>query len=90
MTPSVLYHCVAQTNDPTVDAHGAAGGVTPQARYVVIETYDGWYEGYDLFEVEHPQTILAYGLNGGFCRGVTVRPSVCAWSGSAATSSSSS
>ena len=26
--------------------------------------YDGWYEGYDLFEVEHPQTILAYGLNG--------------------------
>lgn len=42
----------------------AAGGVTPQARYVVLDTYDGWYEGYDLFEVEHPQTILAYGLNG--------------------------
>ena len=42
----------------------AAGGVTPAARYVVIDTYDGWYEGYDLFEVEHPQTILAYGLNG--------------------------
>lgn len=43
----------------------AAGGVTPQARYVVIDTYDRWYEGYDLFEVEHPQTILAYSLNGG-------------------------
>jgi DMSO/TMAO reductase YedYZ molybdopterin-dependent catalytic subunit len=42
----------------------AAGGVTPTARYVVIDTYDGWYEGYDLFEVAHPQTILAYGLNG--------------------------
>jgi DMSO/TMAO reductase YedYZ molybdopterin-dependent catalytic subunit len=42
----------------------AAGGVRPAARYVVIETFDGWYEGYDLFEVEHPQTILAYGLNG--------------------------
>jgi DMSO/TMAO reductase YedYZ molybdopterin-dependent catalytic subunit len=42
----------------------AAGGVTPTARYVVIDTYDGWYEGYDLFEVEHPQTILAYRLNG--------------------------
>jgi DMSO/TMAO reductase YedYZ molybdopterin-dependent catalytic subunit len=42
----------------------AAGGVTPEARYVVIDTYDNWYEGYDLFEVEHPQTILAYGLNG--------------------------
>ncbi len=37
----------------------AAGGVTPAARYVVIDTYDRWYEGYDLFEVEHPQTILA-------------------------------
>ena len=42
----------------------AAGGVTPAARYVVIDTFDGWYEGYDLFEVAHPQTILAYGLNG--------------------------
>jgi len=39
-------------------------GVTPDARYVVVDTYDGWYEGYDLFEVEHPQTILAYGMNG--------------------------
>jgi len=42
----------------------AAGGVTAAARYVVIDTYDGWYEGYDLFEVEHAQTMLAYGLNG--------------------------
>ena len=42
----------------------AAGGVTPAARYVVIDTFDRWYESYDLFEVEHPQTILAYGLNG--------------------------
>jgi DMSO/TMAO reductase YedYZ molybdopterin-dependent catalytic subunit len=42
----------------------AAGGVTAAARYVVIETFDRWYEAYDLFEVAHPQTILAYGLNG--------------------------
>jgi len=41
-----------------------AGGVMPAARYVVVETFDGWYEGYDLFEVAHAQTILAYGLNG--------------------------
>jgi DMSO/TMAO reductase YedYZ molybdopterin-dependent catalytic subunit len=41
-----------------------AGGVTPAARYLVIDTFDGWYEGYDLFEVAHAQTILAYGLNG--------------------------
>ena len=42
----------------------AVGGVKPEARYVVIDTVDGWYEGYDMFEVVHPQTILAYGLNG--------------------------
>jgi DMSO/TMAO reductase YedYZ molybdopterin-dependent catalytic subunit len=41
-----------------------AGGATPAARYVVIDTFDGWYEAYDLFEVAHSQTILAYGLNG--------------------------
>jgi DMSO/TMAO reductase YedYZ molybdopterin-dependent catalytic subunit len=53
------------TGAPLQRVLAAAGGVTQAARYVVIDTFDGWYEGYDLFEVEHPQTILAYGLNGG-------------------------
>jgi len=52
------------TGTPLQGVLDAAGGVTPAARYVVVDTYDGWYEGYDLFEVAHPQTILAYGLNG--------------------------
>ena len=52
------------TGTPLQRVLEAAGGVTPAARYVVIDTYDGWYEGYDLFEVEHPQTILASRLNG--------------------------
>ena len=52
------------TGTPLQRVLDAAGGVTSAARYVVISTYDGWYEGYDLFEVAHPQTILAYGLNG--------------------------
>src|SRR4030095_7722714 len=42
----------------------AAGGVKPEARYVVVDPVDGWSEGYDMFEVVHPQTILAYRLNG--------------------------
>ena len=42
----------------------SAGGVTSEARYVSIEAFDGWYEGYDMFDVVHPQTIVAYGLNG--------------------------
>jgi len=52
------------TGTPLQRVLHAAGGVTAGARYVVIDTFDRWYEGYDLFEVEHPQTILAYGLNG--------------------------
>ena len=42
-----------------------AAGAKASARYVVFETADGWYESIDMFEVVHPQTILAYGLNGG-------------------------
>ena len=53
------------TGAPLQQVLDAAGGVKPEARYVVIDTVDGWYEGYDMFEVQHPQTILAYGLNGG-------------------------
>ena len=52
------------TGTPLQRVLDAAGGVGSAARYVVVSTYDGWYEGYDLFEVAHPQTILAYGLNG--------------------------
>ena len=52
------------TGAPLKQVLEAAGGVTDAARYVVIDTYDRWYEAYDLFEVEHPQTILAYRLNG--------------------------
>ena len=40
-------------------------GMKPEARYVVIRTVDGWWDTYDLFDALHPQTILAYGMNGG-------------------------
>lgn len=36
----------------------------PHAKYVVIDTVDDWYEAIDMFDVVHPQTILAYGMNG--------------------------
>ena len=52
------------TGAPLLEVLRAAGGVTDEARYVVVDTFDGWYEGYDMFDVVHPQTILAYGLNG--------------------------
>lgn len=59
------WSAIAQwTGAPLLQVLQAAGGVTPEARYVVIDTVDGWYEGYDMFDVVHPQTILAYGMNG--------------------------
>jgi DMSO/TMAO reductase YedYZ molybdopterin-dependent catalytic subunit len=40
-------------------------GIQPQARYVVFEAADGWWESVDMADALHPQTLLAYGMNGG-------------------------
>ncbi len=41
-------------------------GVLPQARYVVYFSIDpGWWDSIDMDEARHPQTLLAYGMNGG-------------------------
>ena len=52
------------TGAPLLRVLEAAGGVRAAARYAVFHTFDGWYESIDMFDVVHPQTILAYGLNG--------------------------
>lgn len=36
----------------------------PQARFVQFHCVDGWWDSYDLTDALHPQTILAYGMNG--------------------------
>ena len=46
-----------------------AAGLRPQARYIVFHCADDYgpnkyYESIDLIDAFHPQTILAYGLNG--------------------------
>ena len=43
----------------------AAAGTLPNARYVVFHTVDGWWDSLDMFDALHPQTLLAYGMNGG-------------------------
>ncbi len=43
----------------------AAVGLRPEARFIVVRSVDGWWDSYDLFDALHPQTILAYGMNGG-------------------------
>ncbi|MGB8472544.1 MAG: molybdopterin-dependent oxidoreductase [Candidatus Acidiferrum sp.] len=41
-------------------------GVQPHARYVVYFSIDpGWWESIDMADALHPQTFLAYGMNGG-------------------------
>jgi len=40
-------------------------GVSPRAKYVVFFAYDDSWESLDMGDVWHPQTLLAYGMNGG-------------------------
>lgn len=42
-----------------------AVGVQPEARYVMFETVDGWWDSVDMVDALHEQTLLAYGMNGG-------------------------
>lgn len=41
-----------------------AAGMLPNARFVNFYTYDGWADCIDMLDALHPQTILAYGMNG--------------------------
>lgn len=41
-----------------------ASGVQPDARFVQFHTYDSIADGIDMLDALHPQTILAYGMNG--------------------------
>jgi DMSO/TMAO reductase YedYZ molybdopterin-dependent catalytic subunit len=41
-------------------------GILPQAKYVVYFSMEpGWWDSVDMDDALHPQTFLAYGLNGG-------------------------
>jgi DMSO/TMAO reductase YedYZ molybdopterin-dependent catalytic subunit len=39
-------------------------GVKPEAKYVVFECVDGHWGSLDMEDARHPQTLLAYGMNG--------------------------
>jgi DMSO/TMAO reductase YedYZ molybdopterin-dependent catalytic subunit len=41
-----------------------AVGILPTARFVVLHSFDDWVDSIDLLDALHPQTILAYGMNG--------------------------
>jgi len=39
-------------------------GVAPHAKYVFFFCYDDWFESIDMADALHPQTLIAYGMNG--------------------------
>jgi len=39
-------------------------GVAPQAKYVVFFPFDRWWDSVDMADALHPQTLIAYGMNG--------------------------
>jgi len=68
------WSCIAQWTGVQLSRVLERAGVKPPARYVVFLCYDPmedplsgpalYYESIDLISARHPQTILAYGLNG--------------------------
>src|SRR4029077_8968256 len=50
---------------PLIEVLNAAG-ILPQARYVVyFSIQPDWWEGIDMADALHPQTLVTYGMNGG-------------------------
>jgi len=41
-----------------------AAGILPTARFVCFYSFDDWADSIDLLDALHPQTLLAYGMNG--------------------------
>ena len=41
-----------------------AAGLLPTARFVCFYSFDDWADSIDLLDALHPQTLLAYGMNG--------------------------
>ena len=39
-------------------------GMLPNARFVSFYSFDDWVDNIDMFDALHPQTLLAYGMNG--------------------------
>jgi DMSO/TMAO reductase YedYZ molybdopterin-dependent catalytic subunit len=67
----VQHHCVegwsavASWHGVPVAELARAAGASPNARYVEFRSFDSdYYSSWDRESAEHPQTILAYGMNG--------------------------
>jgi DMSO/TMAO reductase YedYZ molybdopterin-dependent catalytic subunit len=58
------WTAIAEWNGVLLRAVLEASGILPSARYVNFSTFDGWEDSIDMYDALHPQTFLAYGMNG--------------------------
>lgn len=58
------WTAIAQWTGTPLSAVLERAGILPEARYVNFHTFDGWEDSIDMLDAFHPQTILAYGMNG--------------------------
>ena len=55
---------VAEWTGTPLSAVLRACGIRPSAKYVVYFAADGWMDSIDIDEAMHPQTLVAWGMNG--------------------------
>jgi DMSO/TMAO reductase YedYZ molybdopterin-dependent catalytic subunit len=58
------WTAIAQWNGVTLSTILQSVGILPSARFVNFYSFDGWIDSIDLLDAFHPQTMLAYGMNG--------------------------
>jgi DMSO/TMAO reductase YedYZ molybdopterin-dependent catalytic subunit len=58
------WTAIAEWNGALLKDVLSAVGVSPSARFVNFSSYDGWDDSIDMWDALHPQTFLAYGMNG--------------------------
>lgn len=69
-TQITKHHCeegwtaIAEWTGVPLSALLQHAGIKPSARFVNFHSYDEWIDSIDLYDAFHPQTILAYGMNG--------------------------
>jgi DMSO/TMAO reductase YedYZ molybdopterin-dependent catalytic subunit len=58
------WSAIAQWTGVPLKSVLEAAGIEADARFVQFYAYDTWEDGIDMLDALHPQTILAYGMNG--------------------------
>jgi DMSO/TMAO reductase YedYZ molybdopterin-dependent catalytic subunit len=58
------WSAIAQWTGVALGAVLDTAGILPAARFVLLHSHDGYANSIDMLDALHPQTIVAYGMNG--------------------------